>query len=340
MIKNIALSGLNATDNPAPGYPVAKSLKEDYSLIGLSYDPNEPADYFENIFQKIYLMPYPSLGFNELKTRLETIKRDTDIELIIPNLDAELPLYIKYQEELEQMGIKTFLPTMEHFELRDKSQLTNLSKKLNIKHPKTIEVSSVKELEEACEELSFPVMVKGNYYKAYKAHNIKSAIEYFYKISSEWGFPLLVQETIEGEEINLVGLGDGKGHLVGAVSIKKLTTTELGKIWTGITIEHKELMQTAKDFVEQTNWRGAFELECMACQDGLYIIEINPRFPAWVYFATAVGVNLPQMLVKLASGEDVKENIDFPDGKLYVRYTDEFITDFSKFSKLITTKEL
>ncbi len=109
MIKNIALSGLNATDNPAPGYPVAKSLKEDYSLVGLSYDPNEPADYFENIFQKIYLMPYPSLGFNELKKRLETIKRDTDIELIIPNLDAELPLYIKYQEELEQIGIKTFL---------------------------------------------------------------------------------------------------------------------------------------------------------------------------------------------------------------------------------------
>ncbi len=340
MIKNIALSGLNATDNPAPGYPVAKSLKGDYKLVGLSYDPNEPADYFSNIFKKIYLMPYPSLGFEELKARLETIRKDTDIELVIPNLDAELPLYIKYQKELEEMGIKTFLPKMEHFELRQKSQLAKLAKKLNIKHPKTVEISSIDELEKACEELSFPVMIKGNYYKAYKTHNIDSAIDAFHKISSEWGFPLLVQETIQGEEINLVGLGDGEGNLAGAVSIKKLTTTELGKIWTGITIHHDELMNTAKEFVKQTSWRGAFELECMACQDGLYIIEINPRFPAWVFFATGVGVNLPQMLVELASGKEVQEQTTFPDGKLYVRYTDEIITDFTNFSKLLSTKEL
>jgi carbamoyl-phosphate synthase large subunit len=339
MIQTVALSGLNATDNPAPGYPIAKSLRTDYRLVGISYDPNEPADYFDNLFEKVYLMPYPSLGFDELRRRLETIKRKSDIDLIIPNLDAELPLYITYRKEIEALGIRTFLPDMEHFELRNKSRLAALAERLGVRHPKTREIFSVDELIEASREFTFPFMIKGNYYKAYKVHHLESAIDAFYKISSEWGFPLLVQETVSGEEINLVGLGDGTGRLVGAVSIKKLTTTGLGKIWTGVTIRHEKLMRTAENFVAQTGWNGPFELECMVTNDTLHVIEINPRFPAWVYFATAVGVNLPQMLVRLASGEKIKSCTEFPGGKMYVRYTEELITDFSEFSKLLTTKE-
>jgi hypothetical protein len=47
-------------------------------------------------------------------------------------LDAELPLYIKYQKELAEIGIKTFLPDLESFELRNKNRLAKLSKELNL----------------------------------------------------------------------------------------------------------------------------------------------------------------------------------------------------------------
>ena len=105
----IAISGLNNTDNPAPGIPVAKSLKE-YNLIGLSYDPNEPGIY-QGLFEKIFLMPYPSLGYEEFKQRIVEIKEKTDIDAIIPNLDAEMPLYIKYQKEIKDLGIKVVMLT-------------------------------------------------------------------------------------------------------------------------------------------------------------------------------------------------------------------------------------
>jgi carbamoyl-phosphate synthase large subunit len=203
-------------------------------------------------------MPYPSLGIEELRERLLYLKEKEDIEAIIPNLDAELLLYIKYQKEIEYMGIKLCLPSEENFELRNKNKLDKLSNELNITYPKTLEVSSIEELRKASEELSFPMMVKGNYYKAYMAHNFESAVEYFYKISNEWGFPILVQEVVSGQEVNLVGIADGEGELKGAVSIKKLTTTEIGKIWTGITIRNEKLMQIAKDFAKQTNWKGPF----------------------------------------------------------------------------------
>jgi len=335
----IAVSGLNNTDNPAPGIPVIKSLKNNHELIGLSYDPNEPGNYM-GMTKKNYLMPYPSLGYEELKQRLLYIKEKENIEAIIPNLDAELPLYIKYQDEIEAMGIKLCLPSLENFELRNKNKLDSLSKELDISYPKTIEVTSIEELKKASEELNFPMMVKGNYYKAYMAHNFESAVEYFYKISNEWGFPILTQEVVSGQEINLVGVADGRGELKGAVAIKKLTTTDVGKIWTGITIQNEKLISIAKDFAKKTKWKGPFELECMVNMNNVYLIEINPRFPAWVYFATEVGVNLPEMVINIINGKEFKSNLEYQPNKMYVRFVEELVTDFTDFTTLLSKKEL
>lgn len=337
----IAVSGLNNTDNPAPGIPVIKSLRSEHTLIGLSYDANEPGNYM-GLCEKTYLMPYPSLGIDELKKRLAHIKEKSQIDAVIPNLDAELPLYIKYQRELEtELGIKLCLPSLENFELRNKNKLDALSEKLAIRHPKTFEISSIEELAKCAEETGFPLMVKGNYYKAYMSHNLDSAVEHFYKISNEWGFPVLVQEVVSGEELNLVGVGNGKGELKGAVAIKKLTTTDIGKIWTGVTLQNQKLMDIAKDFVAQTGWNGPFELECIMAGNGdIFLIEINPRFPAWVYFATEIGINLPKMVVDIMQGIDTPPQLEYPQNKLYVRYTAELVTDFSDLIKLLSTKEL
>jgi carbamoyl-phosphate synthase large subunit len=335
----IAISGLNNTDNPAPGIPVIKSLKQRHSLIGLAYDPNEPG-CFMDVVPKTYLMPYPTLGLDVFMERLAFLKEKENIDAIIPNLDAELPLYIKYQHEINAMGIKLCLPSEENFELRSKSKLDVLSQQLNISYPQTHEISSIAELEKICHTSEFPLMIKGNYYKAYKAYNLQSAIEYFYTISNEWGFPVLVQEVVIGEEINLVGVADGKGELKGAVAIKKLTTTDIGKIWTGITLHNAKLMEIAKDFVKLTKWKGPFELECMINMHDITMIEINPRFPAWVFFATSLGVNLPQMLTEIMLDKDVPPQLDYPSNKMYVRYVEELMTDFSDFSTLLGKKEL
>jgi len=335
----VAVSGLNNTDNPAPAVPVAKSLVANHRVIGLSYDPNEPANFMD-IIEKKYLMPYPSLGIDELKNRLSYLKSKENLEAIIPNLDAELPLYIKYQDEIEDMGIKLCLPSLENFELRNKNNLDKLSKNLDLTYPKTREITSTKELCKISESATFPLMIKGNYYKAYKVYNLQSAIEAFYTISNEWGFPILVQDVVEGEEINLVGVGDGKGELKGAVAIKKLTTTSIGKIWTGITIQNQKLMDIANSFVSNTKWKGPFELECMIDNDKIYLIEINPRFPAWVYFATGVGINLPQMVIDIMQDKDIEPKLTYPSNKMYVRFTDEVITDFNDFTTLLTKKEL
>jgi carbamoyl-phosphate synthase large subunit len=232
------------------------------------------------------------------------------------------------------------LPSQSSFDIRNKNKLDSLSQKLNVKYPKTYEVTSIAELHDVVAVEGFPLMVKGNYYKSYKVFSLDNAISSFTEIANEWGFPVLMQRCVNGEEINLVGIADKNSELKGAVSIKKLTTTELGKIWMGITIHNEQLLQIAKDFVKLASWQGPFELECMVNSTDMYMIEINPRFPAWVYFATDIGINLPQILVDVISNKTIKSQFEYPANKMYVRFVDELVIDFDNYKQIFTKKEL
>ena len=104
-------------------------------------------------------------------------------------------------------------------------------------------------------------------------------------------------------------------------------------------IKNEAMLRAAANFVKKFKWRGAFELECMVEEDKIHLIEINPRFPAWCYFATGVGVNLPGRLLQAALGEEPKRDTDYPAGKYYIRYTDDFVTDMEAFQQVVIRGE-
>ncbi len=337
----IGISGINATNNPGPGIPVAKSLREadfDCELIGLSYDVNDPGHYLQHYLDKSYILPYPTAGWDGIYKRLKHIKKESGLDIVIPCLDAELPLYIKYAEKLKKAGIQTFLPDEKQFELRNKDRLAGFAKSIGVIYPRIWKIYSAGELPEFFAK--YPeLMIKGQYYQAYRVSTLADAAKYFASIAREWGLPVLLQEIVKGEELNIVGVGDGKGGNLGMVAVKKQTTTDLGKIWSGVTIYHDGLLEVANKFIKKTKWRGPFEVECLVDGDKIQLIEINPRFPAWVYFAAGVGINLPERLVKTILKHKIPRKTSYPPGKMFVRYTDEIICDITQFSNLVTGGE-
>ncbi len=340
----IAITGINACDNPAPGAGIARSLREaahlSPRLIGLAYDATEPGLYMDWLFDRRYIMPYPSAEPEVLLERLKQIQQQVGLDCVIPNFDLELPLYIRCAQALADMGIRTYLPTKEQFALRNKAKLAELATQIGLKTPQTIAVTSIAELQHATTQIGFPLMIKGAYYKAYRVFTQEEAVSRFHQLAAEWGVPILVQAIVSGIELNLVGVGDGAGGDLGLVAIKKMGVTELGKIWSGLTIQHPGLLQAAQDFLRQTQWRGPFELECISDRDGtVYLIEINPRFPAWTYFATGVGINLPARLVQAAFGLPLSPLPAYEAGKLFMRYTYELVTDATPFQTLVTQGE-
>ncbi|PKK89071.1 MAG: carboxylate--amine ligase [Candidatus Wallbacteria bacterium HGW-Wallbacteria-1] len=336
----IAVSGINATDNPGPGLPVAKSLREsklDLKIIGLSYDVNDPGHYVKDYLDDSHILPFPTRGWSGISERLLQIREKNGLDMVIPCLDAELPLFIQYADELAGNGIKTFLPDRKMFSLREKENLTEVAEKMQILHPKTIAVKNYEQLDAALVNLGLPAMIKGPYYKAAVAHNHGEAHYHFSTISAEWGFPILVQSMVSGEELNVIGLGDGEGGNMGMVAIKKTTVTNLGKIWSGVTIKHSGMLEAADNFIRLYKWRGPFELECIVSGKDINLIEINPRFPAWAYFATGVGLNLPERVVQATFNLPVDTDNEYQAGKMFMRYTDEKVVDIDTFQNLITS---
>ncbi|MES9905914.1 MAG: ATP-grasp domain-containing protein [Sedimenticola sp.] len=340
---DIAVTGINASDNPAPGAGVARSLKEssgmECRIAGLAYDALEPGIYMEELFDQAFIIPYPTAGCEELLERLTYVRDRFGMDVVIPTLDSELPFYMLNSDELQRLGIHSLLPTPEQYRLRAKVHLTEVGELVGVETPQQQLVSSPEAVIGAVREIGLPVMIKGSLYQAYIAHTLEEAVGLFHKVAAKWGYPVIVQERVKGEELNVIAVGDGSGNTLGLVAVRKMSVTELGKIWTGVTIRHPALEEATRRFIDRSRWRGALEMECRVEGERIHLIEINPRFPAWVYFATGVGINLPAMLVRQALGLPVTEEPDYTAGKLFVRYVQERISDMTSFQNMVIRGE-
>lgn len=343
---NVAVTGLNATDNPGPGVPVIRSLKEfskfDGKIIGLLYDNLEPGIYMKDIADKSYLIPYPSSGLEIFLDRIKVIHKKEKLDIIIPTLDSELYAFAKLSDKLLEMGIKTFLPTIEHLNIRAKDKLFDFCESNNIKIPKNFTITSQKDLYQYSEKFSYPVVVKGIFYEAYIANNFEEVFSKFNKLSAKWGFPVLIQEFIQGDEYNVVALGDGKGNTVGAVPMRKLYITDKGKGWSGVTINDNNLMELSRNIIQKLKWKSGMELEFIKSKETkeYYLLEINPRFPAWTLLAPAAGQNLPEAMVKMAFGKKVEPFKDYEIGKMFIRCSWDLFSDMKYFEKLAVQGEI
>ena len=249
--------------------------------------------------------------------------------------------FIKIADRLNAIGIKTFLPSLEQLEARDKINLYEFGKKNNLLVPKDKAIYRQDEINSLALEYGYPLVVKGKFYDAIVASTLEQAQKAFHKIQAKWGLPIIVQQFISGNEVNIAALGDGKGNAISVIPMRKLYITDKGKAWAGITLEDKTLIDLAQEFIKNTKWKGGCELEIMRTMDGKpYIMEINPRFPAWIYLSAGAGQNQPAALVEMAMGHEVKPFTTYAVGKMFIRYSWDQITDIEKFQKISAFGEL
>ena len=342
---NIAVTGLNNTDNPGPGIPVVRGIRDckdfEVRITGLAYGNLEPGIYMRELIDTAYQIPFPSAGSDALLERIRYIHSIEKIDVLIPNFDAELYTFMKAEKDLLSMGIHTFLPTITQFEERHKAYLPRFGEKYDILVPRSKSITTTADIYALRQEFSYPLLVKGKYYEAYIAYNEEQVISYFNKINVKWGLPIIIQEYVKGTEVNVVALGDGQGNTIGAVPMRKQYITDKGKAWGGITLADEQMLELTRELIRKTRWRGGMEMEMIKTADNrYYVIEINPRIPAWVYLAVGAGQNLPAALVKLALGETVTPYKTYQTGKMFIRYSFDMIGDISQFEQFSIQGEI
>ena len=341
----IAITGLNNTDNPGPGIPVIRGIKAsekfDARIIGLSYENLEPGIYMPDLVDKSYLIPYPSAGMEPYMQRILEIHQEDPIDLVIPNLDAELYTFMKASKILAQQKIRTFLPSLEQFEERHKVNLEVYGNKYGIDVPRSTVLTTVTDISKIEDDFEYPVLVKGKFYDAYIAYNPEQVMNHYNKISAKWGLPVIIQEFIKGTEVNVIALGDGSGQTIAAVPMRKQYITDKGKAWGGVAISDKNLLDITHSLFLKSRWKGGMELEMIKTNEGkYYLIEINPRIPAWVYLAVGAGQNIPEALVQMAMGEKVEPMTSYEVGTMFIRYSYDLIGSIRDFEQISIKGEL
>lgn len=341
----IAVTGLNATDNPGPGVGVLRALRlgtgANDRLVGLAYDALDPGVYEESVADDVFLLPYPSSSVDAFFSRLSYVHERVKLDVIVPTLDAELSAFQTLEPRLRSMGIAVVLPTREQLDGRTKARLAALGARAGISVPPSVVLQSADELLHIHHRISYPFFVKGPFYGATRVTTLDEALSAYHRAAAQWGLPIVAQAQVFGEELNVVALGDGRGGMTGAVAMKKLVLTDKGKGWAGITISDPALMELSAKFFKATSWRGPCEIEVLRDAAGaLHLLEINPRFPAWVYLSAAAGMNLPRAAVELAAGRTPAPLGSYQVGAMFVRIAIDQVATLADFEKMVTLGEL
>lgn len=303
----IYISGLYSGTNPQPGVGIARSLRTAYpkaKLIGVEYS-NRCSGIHWRDFDEIRLQrPWEELNLEKHAEEIHKILDDGG--LWISSIDLEIMWFAKVFPE----GHPNLLtPPMQALSQVGKPAIP-AHRGLPVKTPTfvTTEISDW-DLHAFCREHDWKVWLKGPYYEAVRTGSWSEFEEKRNILSSAWATEkLFLQAHVSGYEESIT-LAAYRGELLDCVRMRKRDLTELSKTWAGDVSEvEAEILYPLREIIRKINWTGGAELEMVRdAHNQLWLLEWNPRFPAWIYGSTITGRNIPAALVEGAT--DAKAEI-------------------------------
>ena len=295
----IAITGISSFDVVMPGLGVARALRNEVEiekLYGLGYGPYDSGAHNPSLFDSIYRLPDTD-NEADLTKCIKQIKENLGLDVILPCLDHEIEKFIRIEENLKEIGVKMLLPPLKTYENRSKKHLHNMKQKnwTAFRIPESVIVDTDRQLSRSLKTLGFPLVLKGINGGSEKVYNYQHAHAVWLEMKNNGHEEILVQKFIAGDEFTVAGVCDHNSNLLQAVGVKKLVQCEKGNTWGAIKVSLPGLTENLAPYLSKLQWKGPFELEFIRdiTKETMNLIEINPRFPAWIGFTSDLGVNLP-----------------------------------------------
>jgi diaminopimelate decarboxylase len=298
----IYISGLYSGTNPQPGIGIARSLRQAYpnaTLVGVEYSNRCSGIHWADLDELWLQRPWEELSLDAYAADVKEV------------LDAG-GLWIS-GVDLEIMWLATVFPEG-HPNLLTPSAtaLQKISKPaveahegLPVSIPEFISTErSDWELHAFCRSHGWKVWLKGPYYEAVRTHSWDVFERVRTLLARAWSTEkLFLQTHVTGYEES-VCLSAYRGELLDCVYMRKRELTDEGKTWAGdVTEVPAEFVAPLRRVVKELNWTGGAEFEMVRDTGGrLWLLECNPRYPAWIHGSTIAGRNLPATLVERATG--------------------------------------
>jgi len=298
----IYISGLYSGTNPQPGVGLARSLRAAYphaTLVGVEYSNRSSGIHWPDLDELWLQRPWEELDLDEYAAQVRRVLDSG--ALWLSGIDLEIMWLASVFPESHRN-----LLAPPHKALRKIAKPeVEAHKGLPVRIPTYISTEhSDWELHAFCRKHDWRVWLKGPYYEALRTPTWDAVEIYRAAVARAWSTEkLFLQAHVSGYEES-VCLSAYRGELLSCVHMRKRELTQEGKTWAGdVTEVPEEFAAPLRRVVKELNWTGGAEFEMVRDTAGqLWLLECNPRFPAWIHGSTIAGRNLPALLVEAASG--------------------------------------
>ncbi|MBQ8830073.1 MAG: ATP-grasp domain-containing protein [Oscillospiraceae bacterium] len=193
---------------------------------------------------------------------------------------------------------------------------------LNVPNWVTVHYNEFNLLEQRCEKLRFPCMLKpvslrpGGVFEFRILRTMDELLDSMDYINSNCSV-IIVQEYIQKvKEFGVNGCrlySSGETVFGGVIEKKRFSQSSLGSTTAGTILPDKYgICDAAKRFVEHINYRGIFDTEFITDGEIFYFVEMNFRNGGYGYAYTKAGRNFPAIWAKEAIGFDIENCVDKP----------------------------
>jgi carbamoyl-phosphate synthase large subunit len=307
-----------------PGAAVINALKrqEELPIRVIAADASPLAVGF-HLADASARVPYAS-DESFIPTVLEICHHE-GVQLVYPIIDEELPVFARHRDRFAGEGIRVLINDREVVDTaRDKYRTFRFCSREGIPVPETFLPG------ELPPDLPFPMILKprdGRGSVGVQKIRDRRELEFFLgRVPNP-----MVQRFIEGPEYTIDVLTDFDGRLLSLVPKLRLET-KAGMQTKGRTVNTPRLLEYGRSTAARFGLAPMGNIQCIDSGGSLWLIEVNPKFPASLPLTVAAGVNAPLLLAMMHLGQAIEPMVgQFRNGLTMLRYWREvFVEDTSQ----------
>lgn len=317
------------------GYNAVRSLRYsglDPRIIALDMDRRAPGLY--GIPDASYVVP-PARS-EEFVLALSRVLDKSGVDVLLPTVDEEISALCR-EPVLSNLSeiVRFLLPDQEAaLNALDKYRTVSEAKRHGLPVPVTVVVPCLEEAGRLAEEVGYPVVAKPSRSRGARGISYigdEGQLEEGWGRASAEGGQVLFQEFVPGPVFTIGTVCDAGGDI--AASIVLMKTREVpstgGVAVSGKTVSNPDLQDLGEGFATCLGWRGPASVEVKQDErDGSYkLMEVNPRLFGYNYLAAVAGVNLAEVTVRLAMGEELEPQRQYREGLSFVRAPHDVIVE-------------
>lgn len=267
-------------------------------VVTTDINPFSPALYFGH---KHHIVPLTT--DRHYIPIIESICDAEDVNLIIPTIDDELPIFGRALSRLRQLGISVAVSSEETSNIcNDKYETFLFCENNGIKTPATRLPNDVH-----FGSLKYPVYVKPRLGRG-GVNVFAVSNEQQLRLFLDYVPDAIVQDYLGGTEFTVDVLSDFNARVLSIVPRERLVI-RAGVSDKGVTRRNEEVMAFAKKVAERLQIAGPANVQCKWDGREVSLIEVNPRFSGGIPLTIASGADFATWLVHLSAGIEVRPQI-------------------------------